>query len=61
MFSTVRSGIIRIMISPWVVAASCLAEYLIGGLPMGWLLVHCKRYRLDLRDFGTRNIGTSDV
>jgi acyl phosphate:glycerol-3-phosphate acyltransferase len=49
------------MISPWVVAAWCLAAYLIGGLPVGWLLVRCKRYGLDLRNFGTGNIGTSNV
>ena len=51
----------RIMISPWVVAGWCLAAYLIGGLPVGWLLVRRKRYGLDLRKFGTGNIGTSNV
>ena len=50
-----------IMISPWVVAGWCLAAYLIGGLPVGWLLVRRKRYGLDLRKFGTGNIGTSNV
>jgi glycerol-3-phosphate acyltransferase PlsY len=49
------------MISPWVVATWCLAAYLIGGLPVGWLLVRRKRYGLDLRKFGTGNIGTSNV
>jgi glycerol-3-phosphate acyltransferase PlsY len=53
--------IASIMISPWVVAAWCLAAYLIGGLPVGWLLVRRKRYGLDLRRFGTGNIGTSNV
>ena len=49
------------MISPWVVAGWCLAAYLIGGLPVGWLLVRRKRYGLDLRKFGTGNIGTSNA
>ena len=49
------------MISPWVVAAWCVAAYLIGALPVGWLLVRRKRYGLDLRNFGTGNIGTSNV
>ena len=49
------------MISPWIVAAWCLGAYLIGGLPVGWLLVRRKRYGLDLRKFGTGNIGTSNV
>ena len=49
------------MISPWVAAGWCLAAYLIGGLPIGWLLVRRKRYGLDLRKFGTGNIGTSNV
>jgi glycerol-3-phosphate acyltransferase PlsY len=53
--------IASIMISPWIVAAWCLAAYLVGGLPVGWLLVHRKRYGLDLRNFGTGNIGTSNV
>ena len=50
-----------IMISPWVVAAWCLLAYLVGGLPVGWLLVRWQRYGLDLRKFGTGNIGTSNV
>jgi acyl phosphate:glycerol-3-phosphate acyltransferase len=49
------------MISPWVVAAWCLLAYLVGGLPVGWLLVRWQRYGLDLRKFGTGNIGTSNV
>ena len=49
------------MISTWIVAAWCLGAYLIGGLPVGWLPVRRKRYGLDLRKFGTGNIGTSNV
>jgi acyl phosphate:glycerol-3-phosphate acyltransferase len=49
------------MISPWVVAAWCLLGYLVAGLPVGWLLVRWQRYGLDLRKFGTGNIGTSNV
>ncbi len=50
-----------IMTAPWVVVAWCAMAYLIGGLPIGWLLVHWQRYGLDLRNFGTGNIGTSNV
>jgi len=49
------------MISPWVVAGWSLLAYLVGGLPLGWLLVRWQRYGLDLRKFGTGNIGTSNV
>jgi acyl phosphate:glycerol-3-phosphate acyltransferase len=49
------------MISPWVVAGWSLLAYLVGGLPVGWLLVRWQRYGLDLRKFGTGNIGTSNV
>jgi acyl phosphate:glycerol-3-phosphate acyltransferase len=53
--------IVGVMISPWVVAGWCLVAYLIGGLPVGWLLVRRKRYGLDLRNFGSGNIGTSNA
>jgi glycerol-3-phosphate acyltransferase PlsY len=53
--------IVGVMISPWVVAGWCLGAYLIGGLPVGWLLVRRKRYGLDLRNFGSGNIGTSNA
>ncbi len=53
--------IVGVMISPWVVAGWCLGAYLIGGLPVGWLLVRRKRYGLDLRHFGSGNIGTSNA
>ena len=49
------------MTSPWVIAAWCAMAYLVGGLPIGWVLVHWQRYGLDLRNFGTGNIGTSNV
>jgi len=49
------------MTSPWLVAAWCVLAYLVGGLPTGWLLVQWRRYGLDLRKFGTGNIGTSNV
>jgi glycerol-3-phosphate acyltransferase PlsY len=49
------------MMSPWVVAGGCVLAYLVGGLPVGWLLVRWQRYGLDLRKFGTGNIGTSNV
>src|SRR5215472_9338235 len=35
--------------------------YLIGGIPTGWLLVRWQRFGLDVRRYGTGNIGTSNV
>jgi glycerol-3-phosphate acyltransferase PlsY len=35
--------------------------YLIGGIPTGWLLVRWQRFGLDVRRYGSGNIGTSNV
>lgn len=39
----------------------CLAGYLVGGIPVGWLFVRWQRYGLDVRRYGSGNIGTSNV
>ncbi len=41
-----------------VVAA---AAYLVGSIPVGWLLVRWQRFGLDVRRYGSGNIGTSNV
>jgi glycerol-3-phosphate acyltransferase PlsY len=46
---------------PWQVAAACAVGYLIGGIPVGLLLVRWQRFGLDVRRYGSGNIGTSNV
>lgn len=41
-------------------AALCLLGYLIGSIPIGWLVVKW-RDRRDLRALGTGNVGTSNI
>ncbi|MBV8302234.1 MAG: glycerol-3-phosphate acyltransferase [Candidatus Dormibacteraeota bacterium] len=43
------------------VLAACAGGYLVGGLPIGWLFVRWRRYGLDVRRYGSGNIGTSNV
>ena len=45
----------------WHVIAMCALGYLIGGIPTGWLLVRWQRFGLDVRRYGSGNIGTSNV
>jgi len=45
----------------WEVIALCALGYLVGGIPIGWMFVHWKRYGLDVRRYGSGNIGTSNV
>jgi glycerol-3-phosphate acyltransferase PlsY len=45
----------------WQVAALCAFGYLVGGIPVGWLFTHWRRYGLDVRRYGSGNIGTSNV
>src|SRR3984893_2345258 len=46
---------------PWQVAAACAVGYLIGGIPVGLLLVRWQRFGLDVRRYGSGNIGTSNL
>jgi acyl phosphate:glycerol-3-phosphate acyltransferase len=43
------------------VVVACAASYLIGGIPVGWLMVRWQRFGLDVRRYGSGNIGTSNV
>lgn len=45
----------------WHVIALCVLGYLVGGIPIGWLLVRWQRFGLDVRRYGSGNIGTSNV
>lgn len=39
----------------------CFAAYMVGGIPVGWLFVRWQRFGLDVRRYGSGNIGTSNV
>jgi len=43
------------------VLAACAGSYLVGGIPIGWLMVRWQRFGLDVRRYGSGNIGTSNV
>jgi glycerol-3-phosphate acyltransferase PlsY len=45
----------------WTVAAMGLLAYLLGGVPVGFVLVRLTRPRVDLRSLGSGNIGTSNI
>lgn len=48
-------------VTVWNVAAIGLFAYLLGGVPVGWLLVRMTHGDVDLRDLGTGNVGTSNI
>jgi glycerol-3-phosphate acyltransferase PlsY len=45
----------------WEILGMCAVGYLVGGIPVGWLMVRWQRYGLDVRRYGSGNIGTSNV
>ena len=45
----------------WHAIAICALGYLVGGVPTGWLIVRWQRFGLDVRRYGSGNIGTSNV
>jgi acyl phosphate:glycerol-3-phosphate acyltransferase len=48
-------------VTTWTVAAMGAFAYLLGGVPVGLLLVHLRRPSVDVRSLGTGNIGTSNI
>lgn len=40
---------------------ACLLAYLIGGIPLGWLLVRHELHGLDIRLYGSGNVGAANV
>jgi glycerol-3-phosphate acyltransferase PlsY len=50
-----------IPVTTWTVAAMGLLAYLLGGVPVGLLLVRLARPQVDVRTLGTGNIGTANI
>jgi len=48
-------------VTTWTVAALGLLAYMVGGIPMGLVLVRLTRPWVDVRSLGTGNIGTSNI
>ena len=48
-------------VTTWTVAALGLLAYLLGGIPVGLLLVRLTRPSVDVRSLGTGNIGTANI
>ena len=46
--------------SPWGIAAIGAFAYLLGGVPVGWLLARA-RGGVDIREYGSGNVGTSNI
>ena len=45
----------------WSVAAVGLLAYLVGGVPVGYVLVRLRHPHLDVRALGSGNVGTSNI
>lgn len=58
---TLLSGSVHVPLTTWTVAVVGTFSYLFGGVPVGWLIVRLKRWGLDLREYGSGNVGTSNV
>jgi len=48
-------------VTTWTVAALGLLAYMLGGIPVGLLLVRLTRPSVDVRSLGTGNIGTANI
>lgn len=46
---------------PWNLVVLCVLAYAIGSLPLGFWLTRWRRWGLDLRRYGSGNVGTSNV
>ncbi len=51
----------QLPVTTWTVAAMGLLAYLVGGIPVGLLLVRLARPGVDVRSLGSGNIGTSNI
>ncbi|HYA00709.1 MAG TPA: glycerol-3-phosphate acyltransferase [Candidatus Binatia bacterium] len=45
----------------WSLVIFCVAGYLIGGLPVGYWATRWRRLGLDIRGYGSGNVGTANV
>jgi glycerol-3-phosphate acyltransferase PlsY len=52
---------VQLPVTAATVAAAGLVGYLIGGIPVGWMVVRRQHHGLDLRRYGSGNVGTSNV
>lgn len=48
-------------VTTWTVAAMGTFAYMLGGIPVGLVLVRLRRPRVDIRSLGSGNIGTSNI
>jgi glycerol-3-phosphate acyltransferase PlsY len=49
------------MSAGWVVVTFCVAGYVIGSLPVGFWAARWRRLGLDLRGYGSGNVGTANL
>jgi glycerol-3-phosphate acyltransferase PlsY len=49
----------HVTVDTWSIAAVGATAYLIGGIPIGWLLA--RNRGVDVRNFGSGNVGTSNI
>lgn len=49
------------MSARWVVVTFCVVGYLIGSLPVGFWAARWRRLGLDLRGYGSGNVGTANL
>src|ERR1035437_10436702 len=45
----------------WALATFCAAAYLIGSLPVGYWVPRGRRLGLDIRGYGSGNVGTANI
>jgi glycerol-3-phosphate acyltransferase PlsY len=45
----------------WALATFCAAAYLIGSLPVGYWVTRWRRLGLDIRGYGSGNVGTANI
>ena len=45
----------------WTLVTFCVAAYLIGSLPVGYWVTRWRRLGLDIRGYGSGNVGTANI
>jgi len=45
----------------WNLVTFCAAAYLIGSLPLGYWATRWRRLGLDIRGYGSGNVGTANI
>ena len=49
------------MSADWTLVTFCAAAYLIGSLPVGYWVTRWRRLGLDIRGYGSGNVGTANI